>query len=260
MRYFVVDAFADHVFTGNPAGVCLINQWPSDEVLQCIAAENNLSETAFVAPLAQGEWQLRWFTPQQEVDLCGHATIGTAFVLSNFVDTSLTEAVFHTLSGPLLVTRRGDLFEMDLPARPPHSIEVTPLMTEALGVRILEAHKGERDHLLLVESEKLVRAMQPKNRLIAAIPDSFGIIVTARGESCDFVSRFFAPNAGIPEDPVTGSSHATLIPFWAARLGKVDMAAQQLSRRGGTLYCSLSGDRVRVAGRAVLYLEGTLNL
>lgn len=258
MRYFVVDAFADRPFGGNPAGVCLVDTWPDDALLQHIAAENNLSETAFVARRPDGDWDLRWFTPRREVDLCGHATLGTAFVLSRFVDKALTHAVFHTLSGPLLITRRGDLFELDLPARPPHPIEILPLMTEALGVRILEAHVGERDHLLLVDSEKLVRTMQPKFQLIAKIPDCFGVIVTARGEECDFVSRFFAPAAGVDEDPVTGSSHATLVPFWAERLGKTDLVAEQVSERGGTLYCSLSGDRVKVAGRAALYLEGEI--
>jgi PhzF family phenazine biosynthesis protein len=260
MRYYVVDAFTDELFKGNPAGVCLVDEFPDDDVMQNVAAENNLAETAFAyAVNRNNRYDLRWFTPETEIDLCGHATLATAFVITNFVNKELTDISFNTKSGILNVTKTHDLFVMDFPARIPVQVEVTGLMEDAAGVKVLEAHLA-RDMLLLLENEETVRKLNPDMRKIAAIPGCFGLIVTAKGSSkdTDFVSRFFAPGAGIPEDPVTGSSHTSLIPFWAKRLNKEIMTAKQLSKRGGTLYCENCGDRVKIAGRAALYLTGEI--
>ncbi len=255
--YYVVDAFSDAPFGGNPAGVCLPARPLPDALMQRIAAENNLPETAFV--LQNGaDWDLRWFTPETEIDLCGHATLGTAFVLDRCVGAP-GPYVFHTQSGELRVARKGDLLEMDFPSRPPAPAELLPAMCEALGTVILEAHRS-RDLVLVLESAEAVCRLTPDMEKLKALPDTFGIIVTAAGEGdADFVSRFFAPGAGIPEDPVTGSAHSTLIPFWAARLGKKIMKARQLSPRGGVLYCGDAGGRVTIAGSARLYLEGMIH-
>ena len=258
MRYFVVDAFAEEVFKGNPAGVCLLEEWLDDQTLQHIAAENNLAETAFVVSRGD-QYELRWFTPETEIDLCGHATLASAFVLTRFVNPNQTVLRFSTMSGELTVERQGDLFVMDFPARKPVQIPVTRQMEEAIGVPVREAHRS-RDLLLLIDSEEQVRSLKPDLGLVARLPDCFALIVTAKGDKADFVSRFFVPNAGIPEDPVTGSSHSTLIPFWADKLQKQKMTARQLSKRGGTLYCEQCGERVKIAGRAVLYLQGEIYL
>lgn len=258
MKYYIIDAFTDTVFQGNQAGVCLVERPLDDETMQHIAAENNLAETAFVSHNGE-DFDLRWFTPEVEIDLCGHATLASAFVLTSFVDSALSVMRFHTLSGELTVTKNGGLLEMDFPARKPVSVEVDGLMEQAIGAAVLEAHQS-RDLLLLVESEDIVRSLQPNLALLSQIPGCFAVIVTAKGTEVDFVSRFFAPNAGIPEDPVTGSSHSTLIPFWAGRLGKKKMVAKQLSKRGGTLYCEDCGERVKIAGHAALYLTGEIRI
>ena len=258
MKYYIVDAFAENLFRGNQAGVCLVDTFLDNETMQSIAAENNLAETAFVTPNGN-DFDLRWFTPEVEIDLCGHATLASAFVLSSCLDKSLDVMRFNTLSGVLEVTKKGDLFEMNFPARKPAPIPLHPLMEQALGCPVGEAHQS-RDCLLLVENESLVQSLVPNMALLGQIPDSFAVIVTAKGDDVDFVSRFFAPNAGIPEDPVTGSSHATLIPFWAERLQKKQMTAKQLSKRGGTLYCEDCGERVKISGKAVLYLSGEIHM
>ena len=258
MKYFIVDAFEERVFKGNQAGVCLVETPLDDATMQSIAAENNLAETAFVLP-SGNDFDLRWFTPETEIDLCGHATLATAFVLSTIVDNTLEVMRFNTQSGVLTVTKRGELFEMDFPARPPAPTQIDALMAQAIGAPVLEAHLS-RDLLLLVESEETVRSLKPDLTLIGRLPDCFAVVVTAQGNDVDFVSRFFAPNAGIPEDPVTGSSHSTLIPFWAKRLGKTKMVARQLSKRGGVLYCESCGERVKISGQAALYLSGELHV
>lgn len=258
MQYYIVDAFATDIFGGNPAGVCLVEQPLEDGTMQNIAAENNLSETAFIFRNG-GDFKLRWFTPETEIDLCGHATLASAYIISKFVDTQLKEMKFHTLSGILTVTKNGDLFEMDFPAREPLKTSVSPLMEKAIGTPVLEAHLS-RDMLLLIEDENTLRSLQPDLSLLSKIPDCFAVIITAKADNVDFVSRFFVPNAGIPEDPVTGSSHSTLIPFWAKRLGKRRMIAKQLSKRGGTLYCENCDDRVKISGYASLYLAGEINI
>ncbi|HWQ58641.1 MAG TPA: PhzF family phenazine biosynthesis protein [Clostridia bacterium] len=256
MKYFIVDAFSDRVFQGNQAGVCIVDRPLKDEAMQSIAAENNLAETAFVSQRGE-EYDLRWFTPEAEIDLCGHATLASAYILANHLGKDRGVMRFHTLSGVLGVTRKGDLFELDFPSRAPVRTEVTPLMERAVGCGVLEAHRS-RDLMLLVEDEESVRALRPDMGLICQIPDCMAVVVTAKGDAADFVSRFFAPKIGIPEDPVTGSSHATLIPFWAGRLNKNVMTARQLSRRGGTLYCEYSGERVKISGKAALYLAGEI--
>lgn len=258
MKYYVVDAFSKDIFHGNQAGVCLPEGPLDDNTMQNIAAENNLAETAFILPCGN-DYQLRWFTPEVEIDLCGHATLASAYVLSALQGNVQDEMRFHTLSGILTVTRKGDLFEMDFPSRKPVAVTADVLMEQAIGVPVLEAHRS-RDLLLLVDGEEQVRTLQPDQGLLSRIPDCFAVIVTARGSGTDFVSRFFAPNAGIPEDPVTGSSHSTLIPFWAERLRKRKMTARQLSKRGGTLYCEDCGERVKISGHAALYLAGEIQL
>lgn len=227
-----------------------------DRTMQNIAAENNLAETAFL--IRDGDkYNLRWFTPEQEFDLCGHATLASAFVLFNFYERNTDVLQFNTQSGMLTVERRQSLYVMDFPARMPEPVKVIPLMEQAVGVPVSEAHLS-RDMVLLLPDENAVRRVTPDLQLAAEIPGCENLIVTARGTSADFVSRFFTPGISIPEDPVTGSAHATLIPFWALRLKKSKMTAQQLSRRGGTLFCENCGDRVKIAGKAVLYLQGEI--
>ena len=258
MQYFVVDAFTDKLFTGNPAGVCLVDGCLDSGTMQSIAAENNLAETAFIVK-QEGHYGLRWFTPVAEVDLCGHATLASAYVIYNFVDKDAQSVRFETKSGLLTVARKEGLYEMDFPARMPERIEITSRITQAAGLPVLEAHSS-RDLLLLMENEQLIRDFIPNFELLKQIEGYLGIIITAPGDSVDFVSRFFAPAVGVPEDPVTGSAHSTLIPFWAQRLGKDKMVAKQLSHRGRTLFCENRGDRVKIAGKAVLYLRGEIRV
>jgi predicted PhzF superfamily epimerase YddE/YHI9 len=252
---YQVDAFTQRLFGGNPAAVVLLDAWLPDSVLAAIAAENNLAETAFVIPRSDVS-PLRWFTPTLEVDLCGHATLAAADVLFRYRFASLARLVFSTRSGELAVTREGTLLKMDFPARPGRPIGVTDTLVAALGARPREAHLA-RDLLAIFDTESEIRALRPDFARIASL-DAFAVIVSAPGDTVDFVSRFFAPGAGVPEDPVTGSSHCTLAPYWAARLGKDQLTAKQLSARGGDLLCELSGDRVVIAGHAVEYLRGEI--
>lgn len=258
---YQVDAFTGDVFGGNPAAVCPLERWLDDGRLQAIAAENNLSETAFFQAAPEGAARrLRWFTPRTEVDLCGHATLASAWVVFERVDPGAEVVRFETRSGPLAVERRPDgLLALDLPARPPEPVEPPRALVEGLGVEPREVLAGRRDYLVVVEDEEAVRRLRPDPRRLRAL-DRLGIIVTAPGASCDFVSRFFAPALGVEEDPVTGSAHCSLVPYWARRLGRHALHARQVSDRGGELFCEDRGERVRVAGRAVLYLEGTIHL
>lgn len=254
---YQVDAFTDRLFGGNPAAVVLLHDWLPDAALQAVAAENNLAETAFVIPRADVS-PLRWFTPAVEMDLCGHATLASGYVLFRHRFPAAERLDFDTRGGRLAVTRQGELLSLDFPARPGTATGVTDAMTAALGVRPREAWLA-RDLMVVLDSEAQVRGLRPDFPRIAAL-DAFGVIVTAPGESVDFVSRFFAPRAGIPEDPVTGSAHCTLVPYWAGRLGKSELVAAQRSSRGGDLYCELRGDRVRIAGHAVEYLCGEITV
>ncbi len=255
--YYHIDAFTSRTFAGNPAGVCVLEQWLPDAILQRIAAENNLSETAFFTR-EQDYFHLRWFTPIVEVDLCGHATLAPAFVL--FSELGHTEAIvrFHTRSGWLTATRRGDMIELDFPSRPALPCPPPEKLLRGLGRKPREVLKS-RDYLAVFDSQADVAALDPDMALLAAL-DCLGTIVTAPGEDADFVSRFFAPRAGVAEDPVTGSSHCSLIPYWAERLGKRELFAKQISRRGGELFCRYAGDRVAIGGRAVLYSRGELEV
>lgn len=258
MKYFIVDSFADRVFQGNQAGVCIVDAELDTEEMQLIAAENNLAETAFVTNMG-GDFGLRWFSPEMEIDLCGHATLASAYVLSEFINKSLETMRFHTLSGVLEVCRKGELIEMNFPSRKPTETQITELMEKAIGCPVLEAHIA-RDLMLLVKDEATVASLKPDMDLIKSIPDCFAVMVTAKGDTADFVSRFFVPKAGVPEDPVTGSSHTTLIPYWSERLGKKRMVARQLSKRGGTLYCEDAGERVLISGKAAIFLTGEIKL
>jgi PhzF family phenazine biosynthesis protein len=254
---YQIDAFASRPFAGNPAAVMPLGAWLPDERLQAIAAENNLSETAFLVPEGEG-WHIRWFTPMSEVDLCGHATLASAFVILTELRPDLDAVRFHSASGLLAVSRQGDRFCLDFPSRPPVQVAAPAGLEAALGAPVLETWQS-RDLVAVLDSEATVRDLAPDFSALARI-DAFAIGVTARGETCDFVSRFFVPREGIPEDPVTGSLHSTLIPFWAARLGRDRMEARQLSHRGGELSCELKGDRVAIAGRAVKVLQGEMIL
>ena len=257
---YQVDAFAEKLFGGNPAAICPLPQWLPDATMQAIAAENNLAETAFF--VREGaDYALRWFTPAVEVDLCGHATLASAHVVFSFLEPQRGRVGFRTLkAGTLTVARRGDTLAMDFPSRPPSPCESPPGLLAAVGGKPCEVLRA-RDHLLVYGSAAEVRALDPDFAALAKIKDCWAACATAPGEDgVDFVSRFFAPSHGVPEDPVTGSSHCTLTPYWAKRLGKSELKARQLSRRGGTLECTLDGDRVTIAGRAVLYLEGKITV
>jgi len=254
---YQIDAFADRVFTGNPAAVCPLERWLDDATLQAIAAENNLSETAFFVPSGVG-FSLRWFTPEKEIDLCGHATLASAYVLFSFLDFPRDRVLFETRSGSLSVTRKGSLLQMDFPVRVPQPSESPDMLAEALGCYPLEVLAAD-DYLAVVESEEVVRNLDPDQSLLRKL-DLRGVIVTAAGRDADFVSRFFAPKYGIPEDPVTGSAHCELAPYWAAKLGKTMLEARQLSRRGGTILCEVQSGRVLLSGHAVTYLIGEIEI
>jgi PhzF family phenazine biosynthesis protein len=253
---YQVDAFTSRVFAGNPAAVVPLEDWLDDGTLQAIAAENNLSETAYIVG-GRGRYQIRWMTPTNEVDLCGHATLASAWVVLNVLEPGKDVVTFDSKSGPLVVTREGDLLALDFPSRPPTpATAALPALAEALGRAPREAWAA-RDYMAVFESAEEVKALRPDMARVAAL-DHFALIVTAPGHGVDFVSRFFAPEEGVPEDPVTGSAHCTLVPYWARRLGKTRLTARQVSSRGGELECEDRGERVRIAGRAVRFLEGTV--
>jgi predicted PhzF superfamily epimerase YddE/YHI9 len=256
---YQVDAFAEKLFGGNPAAICPLTEWLPDATMQAIAAENNLAETAFF--VREGaDYALRWFTPAVEVDLCGHATLASAHVVFSFLEPGRERVNFRTLkAGTLTVARHGDMLMMDFPARPATAVEPPPGLLAALGGSPREVLKA-RDHMVVYANAAEVAALKPDFAALGRL-DCWAAIATAPGEDgTDFVSRFFAPRQGIDEDPATGSSHCTLVPYWAARLGKRELKARQLSRRVGTLTCALNGDRVAIGGRTVLYLEGEITV
>lgn len=256
LKIYQVDAFTSRLFGGNPAAIVPLAEWLPDQTLQSIAAENNLAETAYLVPNGD-RYHLRWFTPTLEIDLCGHATLASAFVVFRHFNPDWQEVAFDTLSGELKVTRSGELLSMDFPSRPPEPGAVDSRLKQALGGRP-ELVMAARDYMVTFASEDEVRALEPNMFELAKV-DRF-VIVTAPGKDCDFVSRFFAPRAGVPEDPVTGSAHCTLIPYWSERLGKKKLHARQVSPRGGELFCEDLGPRVSMAGHAVEYLRGTIYL
>ena len=250
MKQYIVDAFTDRIFHGNQAAVCVLEEWLPEDLMMDITRENNFSETAFT--VKEGDkWHLRWFTPGGEIDLCGHATLGTAFVLLNFYETNAQQVVFTTLSGDLVVTRRGELFEMEFPAYELKRVDVTAAMDDALGAPVKEAYIA-RDLLCVVDNEQTVRELQPDLEKIKQI-DGLLVHVTARGKDEDCISRSFAPKLSVAEDPVCGSGHCHIIPYWADLLGKNELVAYQASRRGGTLYCRREGNKIFMAGKAALY-------
>jgi PhzF family phenazine biosynthesis protein len=257
--YYQIDVFTDQLFKGNPAGVCLLpSGWPPAELMQRIAFENNLSETAFV--LRQGgAFELRWFTPGMEVDLCGHATIAPAHVLFQEIGFAGDLIEFATKSsGVVSVERRSDKLILDFPSRPPVACEEPAELEKTLGKKPAEIWRS-RDYLMVFEAEDDIGDMEPD--FIRMLNwDCLGVIITAPGTTVDFVSRFFAPRAGVNEDPVTGSSHSTLIPYWSGRLKKTNLHARQLSARGGELFCQHAGDRVKIGGKAVTYLRGEIDV
>jgi predicted PhzF superfamily epimerase YddE/YHI9 len=256
---YQLDAFADRLFAGNPAAVCPLERWLPDDTLRAIAAENNLSETAFL--VAKGpDFELRWFTPRVEVDLCGHATLAAGEAVMRWLKPGSTAVRFHTRrAGVLGVERRDGLLVLDFPARAPRPSDPPPGLIDALGGRPEAVLASARDHMVVYGSEAEVAGLVPRMAPIAAL-GPVGVIVTARGVGCDFVSRFFAPGVGIDEDPVTGSAHCVLTPYWAKALGKNALEARQISARGGVLRCTLRGERVDIAGGVVPYLEGTITV
>ncbi len=254
---YQIDAFTGTLFKGNPAAVCPLEQWPDDQTMLNIAAENNLSETAFFAKEGDA-YRLRWFTPEIEIDLCGHATLASAHVLFRYMDPSLNEVTFSTLSGKLVVRKETDLISMDFPTRRPLPCSPPPELIKGLGGKPIEILKS-RDYLVVYASEEEVLAIKPDMRLLEGL-DALGVIVTAKGKRSDFVSRFFAPGAGVPEDPVTGSAHCTLIPYWSDKFKRMQLYAIQLSKRTGEVFCELRGDRVKISGYAATYMIGSIEV
>ena len=254
---FQIDAFADAVFRGNPAAVCPLTEWLPEEVMQAIAAENNLSETAFFVPANDG-YDLRWFTPALEVELCGHATLATAYLILTRLTPGDDAVEFETRSGRLTVTRDGDRFFLDFPAYRGEEVACPPYLSAGLGV-VPRAVVAGPNYMAVLETEADVAGLRPDMAALEKLHPR-GVIVTARGEMCDFVSRYFGPSFGVPEDPVTGSAHCMLIPYWAKRLEKLSLDARQISARGGRLWCEDRGDRAGIGGTAVMYLEGRITV
>ncbi len=254
---YQIDAFTSETFRGNPAAVCLLDEWLDDSILQCIAMENNLSETAFLVN-DKDSWQLRWFTPTVEVDLCGHATLASAFVLFNELNINTPEIVFKSKSGKLIVTRQDDILTLNFPMENPRSCQCPDFIDAGIN-EIPYAILQASDYIVVFEDEMTVRNIEPDFKQLSN-NDLRGVIITAPGKQHDFVSRFFAPNAGIPEDPVTGSAHCSLTPYWAERLNKTSLSAAQLSQRGGELICELGDERVYLSGQAIKYFQGQISI
>jgi len=255
---YIIDAFTDERFAGNPAAVCPLSEWLDDKLLQSIAAENNLSETAFFVKEGDG-FGLRWFTPRVEVALCGHATLASAFVLFKYLNHESPQIRFNTKSGELLVKKDRDVLVMDFPARKPVPIQTPEQLVQALGKKPLAVLQSPDTYLAVYENEDDILSIKPDFSLVEKL-DMRCVIVTAKGGASDFVSRFFAPKVGIPEDPVTGSAHCTLIPYWSEKLGKTSLYAVQVSQRRGELYCEDMGERVGIGGKAVTYAVGEITI
>ena len=254
---FQVDAFASRLFSGNPAAVVVLDRFLPDAILQVIAAENNLAETAFLV-VKGGDYDLRWFTPKVEVPLCGHATLASAAVVMERLEIGRQRVVFHTASGPLPVNRAGHGYVLDLPQRPSEPIASPPELVDALGVQPLEVLLNQFNYMAVLVNETAVRDLIPDIAAIARM-DRPGVIVTAKGDGhYDFVSRYFAPAKGIPEDPVTGAAHCMLAPYWSKRLGKMDFHAFQASSRGGEVRCRVVKNRIELEGECVFFLEGEI--
>lgn len=260
LKIYQVDAFTDKLFSGNPAAVCILNKWLSDNLMQSIGNENNLAETAFVVPKG-GDFEIRWFTPTTEVDLCGHATLASAFVLFDILDYPDSLIQFHSSkSGLLAVTKRDDMLFLNFPTDKLELIhEKQNIIEKCIGIKPTELYKGKTDYIAMIDSESSLQNLRPELEEISKLK-ARGLIVTAKGDNVDFVSRFFAPQSGINEDPVTGSAHTSLLPLWSKKLGKSKLIANQLSKRGGQLLCEFKDDRCLIGGKARLYLTGEINL
>lgn len=259
LKIYQIDAFSNHVFGGNPAAVCVLEKWISETLMQQIAAENNLAETAFIVK-KDNLYEIRWFTPKVEVDLCGHATLASAHVLFNYYEKKKSKLNFHShLSGALSVTKNVELLTLDFPSDIIKPIETPKIIIEALGKTPIESYKGKTDFMFVFENQETIEGFKPHFQLLEQVGGR-GVIVTAKGNEVDFVSRFFGPQVGINEDPVTGSAHTTLIPYWSNVLNKTTLTALQLSERKGTLFCEFKGKRVKIAGNAVTYLIGEIEV
>ncbi|PWD97912.1 PhzF family phenazine biosynthesis protein [Marinilabilia rubra] len=259
LKLFQVDAFTDNVFGGNPAAVVPLEKWLADADLQKIAMENNLSETGFFVPEKEGGFHIRWFTPEVEVNLCGHATLATSHVIFNHLEWPGFELEFKSRSGLLKVRRESGLLKLNFPTDKPKEVEYNEKLADCFDKKPLAVLKGSADYLMIFDDEEYVRNVIPNLEAIKKL-DAEGVIISAKGKSgADFVSRFFAPQLGIPEDPVTGSAHTVLVPYWAQITGKKQMIARQLSQRGGELFCADNDDRVELGGKAVTFLEGEIN-
>ncbi len=261
IKLYQVDAFASTLFSGNPAAVCVLDSWIDDKLMQNIGSENNLAETAFLVPRGK-DYEIRWFTPSIEVDLCGHATLASAFVLFDVLGYSGSAIKFYSLrSGLLTVTKKDDLLMMDFPTDDLELLaeEQNAKIEACIGLKPIETYKGKTDFITVIEKESDLKNLQPDLHEVSKLKGR-GLVVTAKGDDVDFVSRFFAPQTGIPEDPVTGSSHTSLLPLWSKKLGKTSLVARQLSKRGGQLFCEFKGDRCLIGGNAKLYLTGEIYL
>lgn len=261
IKLYQVDAFTSTLFSGNPAAVCVLDSWLDDKLMQSIGSENNLAETAFLVPRGK-DYEIRWFTPSIEVDLCGHATLASAFVLFDVLGYSGSTIKFYSLrSGLLAVTKKDDLLMMDFPTDDLEllSEEQNAKIEACIGLKPIETYKGKTDFITVIEKESDLKNLQPDLHEVSKLKGR-GLVVTAKGDDVDFVSRFFAPQTGIPEDPVTGSSHTSLLPLWSKKLGKTSLVARQLSKRGGQLFCEFKGDRCLIGGNAKLYLTGEIYL
>ena len=261
IKIYQVDAFTDKIFSGNPAAVCILDTWLSDELMQSIANENNLAETAFAVPNGQN-FEIRWFTPTVEVDLCGHATLATAFVLFSIYHYHGSLIRFHSpRSGLLAVEKKVDMLFLDFPTDTLEILteEQSLIIERCIGTKPLELYKGKTDYIAVIDNENSLQNLQPDLIEISKLK-ARGLIVTAKGDEVDFVSRFFAPQSGITEDPVTGSAHTSLLPLWSKKLGKTELIARQLSKRGGQLVCEFKNDRCLIGGKTRLYLTGELTL
>ena len=254
---YQIDAFTNVQFKGNPAAVCPLEAWISDDLMQKIAAENNLSETAFFVKKGH-DYELRWFTPKGEIDLCGHATLATAYVIFTYLDNSIAKVKFHTISGVLEISKKGSLLSMIFPSREGVICEIPEALINGLGKKPIEVYKS-RDYMAVFETEQDILNLELNMGELKKL-DTFAVIATAKGNEADFVSRFFAPKAGVDEDPVTGSAHCTLVPYWKNKLKKNEFVALQLSERGGKLYCADLGKMVKISGEATSYLEGYINV
>ena len=261
IRMYQVDAFTERLFSGNPAAVCMMDSWIADDMMQSIAGENNLPETVFIVGKEQ-DYEIRWFAPTTEVDLCGHATLASAYVLFDILGYAGSVIRFHSLkSGVLSVEKKDGMFFLDFPTDMLSEVtdEQNEMLSKCIGMKPLEAYKGRTDYLVIVANESAVKNLKPDFNATKAL-NARGLIVSAKGDSVDFVSRFFAPQIGVDEDPVTGSAHTSLIPLWSRKTGKTELVANQLSQRGGQLVCRFKGDRCLIGGKARLFLSGEIYL